>query len=377
MSAYERRGAPAQGERPSRPFGRAMSLGRWESDRSIEDRYGRGYEGDPLAISDFFRYGRERYNRPAGYDKMEAYRRTAHHRSQSLARLDSQRFSDDRPAYQGRFDDGFERYPRDFIEDRYARDYPEDRFTGSYYGRQYFDDRAFYPAERFIYERPPFDRYGYDRYVFERPAGDRMFGERFYERHGPEDRSDRFNRGERFDADRHQEQQQRYGGKENRVERFDGDRHQEQQQRYAGRENRAERFDVDRSIENQQHSRNVKEGHKYHDRYERHTIGADRYRQGRSQRQDQRHEHYSDEQRKERAQGEKRNGRYRAEHQNSSPDRERKYSDDQERKYSDERERKYSDERERKYSDEREAETKRSGDRERPTIDCTERFRKI
>jgi len=330
MAAYERRAAPVQGDRPRGDrYGRAMSLGRWESDRSIEERYGRGYEGDPLAISDFFRYGRERYSRPTGYDKVEPYRRTAHHRSQSLARLDSQRFGDDR--YQGRFDDGYERYPRDFVEDRYARDYPEDRFTARQYSRQYFDDRDFYPAERFIYERPPFDRFGYDRLVFERPAGDR-YGERFYERYGPEDR---FYRGERFDAERHQEQQQRYG-KENRAERFDSERNAENQQQRYGKDNQ-----------------------RYQDRYERQALSSDRYNR-QLRRQDQRQDRNSGEDRRE-----KRNGRYRVERQNSSPDREQ-------------RELKYSEERdgERRLSGERE-DYKYPGDRERPTVDCTERFRKV
>merc|ERR1719285_301626 len=338
MAAYERRAAPVQGDRPRGDrYGRAMSLGRWESDRSIEERYGRGYEGDPLAISDFFRYGRERYSRPTAYDKVEPYRRTAHHRSQSHARLDSQRFSDDR--YQGRFDDGYERYPREFVEDRYARDHPEDRFTGRQYSRQYFDD--FYPADRFIYERPPFDRFAaYDRLVFERPAGDR-YGERFYERYGPEDRF--YGRGERFDAERHQEQQQRYG-KENRAERFDNDRNAEnqQQQRYGGKDSSNQR---------------------YQDRYERQ---ADRYeRQDRYnrqlRRQDQRQDRTSGEDRRE-----KRNGRYRVERQNSSPDREQR----EVLKYSEERDG------ERRLSGGEREEFKYAGDRERPTVDCTERFRK-
>ena len=34
---------------------RSASLGRCESDRSIEDRYGRGYEGENITISDFFK----------------------------------------------------------------------------------------------------------------------------------------------------------------------------------------------------------------------------------------------------------------------------------------------------------------------------------
>merc|ERR1712142_1101955 len=129
MANYDRRTATGQaGDRFNRPgvdrYGRAMSLGRWESDRSIEDRYGRGYEGDPLAISAFFRYGRERYSR--AYDKVEPYRRTAQHRSQSLARLDSQRAGGERFDAEHRHRDtqraaGAERFETEH-RDRYAKE---------------------------------------------------------------------------------------------------------------------------------------------------------------------------------------------------------------------------------------------------------------
>jgi len=368
MASYDRRTAPVQtGDRFNRPggdrYGRAMSLGRWESDRSIEDRYGRGYEGDPLTISDFFRYGRERYSRP--YDKVEPYRRSAQHRSQSLARLDNQRsYADDRAAYQGRYEE--ERFPRDYVmEERYARDYPEDRYTGRFFypaRSQFFDDRdggAYYPSDRVMFEaRPVFDRYGYDRFVYERPAGDRMFGERFY---GPE--VERFYRGsERFDAERHQEQSRNRDNQRAGVERFEA----EHRDRYGPAKDN-QRFDT--------------------------AEGKDQ-RYGKDNRYNRQMRRQDDER--------KRNSRYRVE--NSSPGRDQKLYGDREqqreRKYSNEREqrkfytdrerreRKFSTEREEhegKFSEERDCERRLSGereqnysgDRERPTVDCTERFRKM
>merc|ERR1712142_203433 len=322
MANYDRRTATGQaGDRFNRPgvdrYGRAMSLGRWESDRSIEDRYGRGYEGDPLAISDFFRYGRERYSR--AYDKVEPYRRTAQHRSQSLARLDSRSYGDDRTSYQSRFEE--ERFPRDFVMDeRYARDYPEDRYTGRFFypaRSQYFDDReAFYPAERVMFEaRPVFDRYGYDRFVYERPAGDRMFGERFY---GPE--VERFYRGsERFDAERHQEQSRHRDNQRAGAERFEAEHRQRDSQRAGG-----ERFDAE---------------HRHRDTQR--AAGAERFETERRERK------FSTERDQEHHEG--------------------KFSEerDSERRLSGER--RMSGEREHNYS----------GDRERPTVDCTERFRKM
>jgi len=383
MASYDRRTAPSQGDRFNRPgadrYGRAMSLGRWESDRSIEDRYGRGYEGDPLAISDFFRYGRERFSRP--FDKTEPYRRSAQHRSQSLARLDSQRsYADDRMPPQGRFevDSVYDRYPRDFmIEERYARDYPEDRYTGRFWypaGRQYFDDRdagAFYPAhERVVFEaRPVFDRYGYDRFVYERPAGDRMFGERFY---SPD--VERFYRGsERFDAERHQDQSRHRENnqRERGAERFDGE-HRDQHrfkdssnQRFDGVEGKDQRYAAtarDHRYINRQMRRQDDERKRNGGRYRVENSSPERdqkfygnrehqhHRGGRSER-EQRKDFYSD--REER--------------------RERKFSNDRdeqhEGKFFEERdaERRLSGEREQNYS----------GDRERPTVDCTERFRKM
>merc|ERR1712142_376209 len=399
MANYDRRTATGQaGDRFNRPgvdrYGRAMSLGRWESDRSIEDRYGRGYEGDPLAISDFFRYGRERYSR--AYDKVEPYRRTAQHRSQSLARLDSRSYGDDRTSYQSRFEE--ERFPRDFVMDeRYARDYPEDRYTGRFFypaRSQYFDDReAFYPAERVMFEaRPVFDRYGYDRFVYERPAGDRMFGERFY---GPE--VERFYRGsERFDAERHQEQSRHRDNQRAGAERFEAEHRQRDSQRAGG-----ERFDAEHRHRDTQRAAGAERFETEHrDRYAKENQRFDTS-EGKDQRygKDNRYNRQMRRQDDER----KRNSRYRVE--NSSPDRdqqrERKYSSEreQQRKFYNERERrerKFSTERDQehhegKFSEERDSERRLSGerrmsgereqnysgDRERPTVDCTERFRKM
>lgn len=191
MASYERRAAGPQGERDQHRFdryGRSMSLGQWESERSTEDRYGRGYEGDCLAISDFFRRGRDRYARtPAVADKMEPYR-IYRNRAQSIACPPKHRFSDDRPSYQGRLGNGPERQPREFMGRRHGRDYPGDRIVASYYDRGYVDDYGFTPLEKFAYNRPGFDRYGYERYSIMRPIGDGIYDDRFFDRYAHEGR---------------------------------------------------------------------------------------------------------------------------------------------------------------------------------------------
>jgi len=189
-------------------LGRSAPLGRRESDRFIEKKYGLGYPGKKFNISDFFRHGRERYARK------EAYRRSPTARSQSIARLDNQRFTDDRFTSQPRFDDCYERYPREYqLEDRYARDGPEDRHTGSYYGRQY-DDRSLYDSDRYMSGSPGFERYMSDRPGYNRYPVDRMTHDRFA--------NDKLRSGDGIPVQRFPD---RYGN-DNRFERNQRDRYE-------------------------------------------------------------------------------------------------------------------------------------------------------
>merc|ERR1739838_192720 len=242
----------------SASLGRSASVGRRESDRSLEERYGPGYTGEKVSISDFFRHGRERYAR-AGYGKGENFRRSPAARSQSIARLDNQRFAEDRYTSQPRFEDCYERYPREYQRgDRFARDCPEDRYT---YGRQY-DDRSMYDSDRYMSARPGYDRYmsdrpGYDRYPVDRMphdkfaaerrgrSGDRMPIQRFPDRCDNEDRFSRErNQRDRYGNVRNVEHQ-RYGN-ERHVERFSPnryDRSMDRNQKYGDeRSQKQERF---------------------------------------------------------------------------------------------------------------------------------------
>merc|ERR1711970_1361569 len=203
---YQARSAPMDRFGP-----RSQSTGRYDSDRSIEERHSRGGgDGDSLTISDFFKYGRggRVYERPDGF------RRPPSARSQSLGRLEAERYMEDR--YGPRFYDEpsfvVERYPRDCYDDRYMRDMHEDRIFNN---DRYTQERP--PTERF----PREDRFSYDRYpvvVVDRPVPERM-PERFHERFDANDRFDRHYNRERLHADSRHPEQQRYGNDRDRFDR--------------------------------------------------------------------------------------------------------------------------------------------------------------
>jgi len=267
---YQARSAPMDRFGP-----RSQSTGRYDSDRSIEERHSRGGgDGDSLTISDFFKYGRG----GRVYERPEGFRRPPSARSQSLGRLDAERYLDERygPRY---FEDGnfsFDRYPRDYYDDRYMRDMYDDRMARDMhidrFGRP-VDDRFFY--DRYGPERPMGDRFREDRYPFDRhpmdrsipPAGERMpdrmndrMSERFYDRYDGNDRHDRErNYRERYGNDRSLPSDQRYGN-----DRFD---------RQASYEKKFDR----RSSERQGADKNGSDRYSS-DRQERSSEKNDRYR---------------------------------------------------------------------------------------------------
>jgi len=199
--------------------GRSQSAGRYDSDRSIED----------VIVSDALKYGRggRVYERPDGF------RRPPSARSQSLGRLEAERYMEER--YGPRFYDEpsfvVERYPRDCYDDRYMRDMHEDRMVRDMHmdrfaPRPSYEDR-FFNNDRYTQERPPTerfpreDRFSYDRYpvvVVDRPVPERM-PERFHERFDANDRFDRHYNRERLHADSRHPEQQRYGNDRDRFDR--------------------------------------------------------------------------------------------------------------------------------------------------------------
>jgi len=241
---YPPGGRPA----PDRMVARSHSTGRYDSDRSLDDRAARAGDGD--SVSEFYR-GRDRAGSRV-YDRPEPVRRAPSTRSQSMGRLEGERFMEERygPRY---FDEpGFmvERYPRDMYDDRYMRDYYDDRFHREYpvdrFARPPFDER-FAPHDRFVPERPGFrdDRFGYDRYPpYDRaapvapvpppapvpapmPASERI----------PESHFDRFGAAERFGNERHHRERysDRYPDQRPVSDRY-GDRHAERFDRHTSYE---------------------------------------------------------------------------------------------------------------------------------------------
>merc|ERR1712212_976004 len=255
--------------RAERYGGRSLSTGRYDSDRSIEERYSRGCDGDSLTISDFFKYGRG----GRAYERPEGFRRPPSARSQSLGRLDAERYLDDRygPRY---FEDNqysFERFPRDYYDDRYMRDLYEERMARDIerFGRP-IDDRFFYDRygpDRPMSERFREERYPLERHPFERPVAavaermpermsDRMpermldrMPERMSDRM-PERMSDRFDGTDRHDRDR------RYANDRTPTtdQRFANDRERYERERFA-----AERHDRHTNYEKYGNSRQSQE----------------------------------------------------------------------------------------------------------------------
>jgi len=254
--------------RAERYGGRSLSTGRYDSDRSIEERYSRGCDGDSLTISDFFKYGRG----GRAYERPEGFRRPPSARSQSLGRLDAERYLDDRygPRY---FEDNqysFERFPRDYYDDRYMRDLYEERMARDIerFGRP-IDDRFFYDRygpDRPMSERFREERYPLERHPFERPVA--AVAERMPERMSdrmPERMSDRMpeRMSDRMPERMSDRMPERMSDRmpERYFDRFDGTDRHDRDRRYAN----------DRTPTTDQRFANDRE------RYERERFAAERH----------------------------------------------------------------------------------------------------